>query len=127
MPNATAKAQNKAPQSVRRLVTLAAFEHEFPQSFRRQDEERLVDLCVSGNTDPSAWRQCGSGFFMGGLAVLLASSRHFDREKYLDLADALQVGMSTNLRLVQLWLDKSPVRPSRFMNMVKTRKRLGIA
>lgn len=71
-----------------------------PGTFSREDEDRLLDLCASGNTDPSAWSGHGAGFFMGGLAVLLAGARGFEREKYLRLAEALHVGVSTRKSVV---------------------------
>lgn len=104
---------------------MANLERQLPKSLTRRHEERLLDLCASGNVELEDWRKCGSGFFMGGVAILLASSIHFDREKYLNLSEALHAGISTNLRLVQLWLDKSPAQPSRFMNLLKTRMLLG--
>lgn len=94
-----------------------------PERFGREKEERLLDLCVSGNVDPGLWGSYGSGFFMGGLAVLLASVPGFDRERYLRLAEALHAGVSTP-EVFAMWLQKSPVRPSRFLPMVRMRKHL---
>lgn len=94
-----------------------------PDGFAREQEEGLLDLCVSGNVDPVLWRRHGSGFFVGGVAVLLASVPGFDRERYLRLAEALHVGVSTP-EVFAMWLDKSPLRPSRFLPMVRMRRRL---
>jgi hypothetical protein len=94
-----------------------------PESFGREYEDHLLDLCVSGNVDASVWRAHGPTFFMGGLAVMLASTKGFDREKYLRLAEMLHPGVSTP-EVFGLWLQKSPVRPGRFLPMAKRRKRL---
>lgn len=94
---------------------------QLPEAFGREDEEKLLDLCASGNAEPSVWRKYGPGFFMGGLAVLLSSARGFDRERYMRLADALHVGVSTP-EVFAMWLKKSPVRPSRFLPMARMRK-----
>ncbi len=88
----------------------------------RAYEDRLLDLAVSGNADPGVWRGHGPGFFMAGLAVTLASSRGFERERYLRLAETLHPGISTP-EVYGMWLKKSPVRPSRFLPMAKRRKR----
>jgi hypothetical protein len=94
-----------------------------PEKFGRDYEDKLLDLAVSGNVDPHVWRGYGPGFFMGGLAVALASSKGFERERYLRLADALHPGVSTP-DVFGMWLKKSKVRPSRFLPMAKRRRRL---
>ncbi len=94
-----------------------------PESFNRDYEDDLLDLCASGNTDPGAWRAHGPGFFMGGLAVLLASARGFERERYLRLAEALHPGVSTP-EAFALWLRRTPLRPVRFLPMARRRKHL---
>ncbi len=91
-------------------------------TFGRKDEERLLDLCASGNADPSVWSGHGSSFFMGGLAVLLSSAREFEREKYLRLAEALHVGVTTP-EVFGLWLERTPVQASRFLPMLRMRRR----
>jgi hypothetical protein len=93
-----------------------------PEKFGREYEEELLRLASSDNVDRTAWRSRGPGFFMGGLAVMLASSRGFDRERYLRLAESLHPGVSTP-EVFALWLDQSPVRPSRFLPMARKRKR----
>lgn len=98
-------------------------EGQVPGTLDREGEDGLVDLCASGNTDPADWGKYGSSFFMGGLAVMLSSARGFDRERYLRLAEALHVGVSTP-EVFSLWLEKSPLRPSRFLPMTRMRKRL---
>jgi hypothetical protein len=73
------------------LVAVPALSHaeeHLPRKLDRAYEDRLLDLAASGDTDPNAWRAYGSPFFMGGLAVMLASARGFDRERYLRLAEA---------------------------------------
>ena len=86
--------------------------------FGRAQEEALAELCVSGNTDALVWQQHGSGFFMGGLAMLLASVRGFDRRRYIELAEALHPGVSQP-EVFALWLQRSPLRPARFLPMLR--------
>ena len=92
------------------------------EPFGREREEALLDLCASGNTEPELWRAYGSGFFMGGLAVMLAGARGFDRERYLRLAEALHPGVSTP-EVFALWLKQSPLRPARFLPMARKSRR----
>jgi hypothetical protein len=94
-----------------------------PERFGRDYEDKLLDLAASGNADPNVWRAHGPGFFMGGLAVMLASARGFERERYLRLAETLHLGVSTP-EVFQTWLKESPVRPSRFLPMARRRRRL---
>ena len=86
--------------------------------YGRAREEELLDLCVSGSTGPADWRQHGDGFFMGGIATLLASARGFDRRRYLALAEELHPGV-TQPEVFDLWLQKSPLRPARFLPMLE--------
>jgi hypothetical protein len=88
--------------------------------FGRENEEALLDLCASGNLDPPVWRGHGESFFMGGLAAMLASVRGFDRRRYLALAEELHRGV-TQPEVFDLWLQKSPLRPARFVPMLKRR------
>ncbi len=92
----------------------------FPAQLDRALEENLLDLAASGNVDPAAWRARGPGFFMGGLAVMLASARGFERERYLRLAEALHPGVS-NPEVFGTWLTQSPLRASRFLPMGRKR------
>ena len=85
--------------------------------FSRAKEEHLLDLCASGNHDAAAWRQHGDGFFLGGLAAMLASARGFDRRRYLALAEELHPGI-TQPEVFDQWLEKSPLRPARFLPML---------
>lgn len=86
--------------------------------FGRAQEEELAALCVSGSVDASAWQRHGSGFFMGGLAMLLASVRGFDRRRYIELAEALHAGISQP-EVFALWLQRSPLRAARFVPMLR--------
>ena len=61
-------------------------------------------------------------FFMAGLAVMLASVPEFDRRSLLDLAEALQAG-SSQVEVFALWLERSPLRPSRFLPMLLAESR----
>lgn len=92
-----------------------------PSSFGREYEDDLLDLCASGSADPNVWRAHGPGFFMGGLAVLLASARGFERERYLRLAETLHPGVST-AEVFAIWLRRSPLRAARFLPMARRRK-----
>jgi hypothetical protein len=94
-----------------------------PNAFGREYEDDLLDLCASGNVDPDVWRAHGPGFFTGGLAVLLASARGFERERYLGLAETLHPGISTP-EVFALWLKRSPLRAGRFLPMVRRRRGL---
>ncbi|MEO8716983.1 MAG: hypothetical protein ABI423_02045 [Burkholderiales bacterium] len=98
-------------------------EGQGPEAFGREQEEKLLDLCASGNADPSVWRKYGPSFLMGGLAVMLSAARGFDRERYLRLADKLHTGVSTP-EVFRRWLESSPMSPSRFLPMVRTRRQL---
>lgn len=93
----------------------------FPEPFGRDDEDQLLDLAASGNVDPTVWRAAGPAFFMGGLAVMLASARGFERERYLRLAEALHPGVSTP-EVFALWLERTPLSPSRFLPMARRRR-----
>jgi hypothetical protein len=89
----------------------------FPANFDRDYEEQLLDLCASGELDPASWRRYGPAFFMAGVAVMIASVPEFDRRAFLDLAEDLHAG-SSQVGVFALWLDRSPVRPSRFLPML---------
>lgn len=106
------------------MPATATEDSAFPQTLTRELETRLLELAASGNTDSAAWRQHGSPFFMGGLAVLLASARGFDREKYLRLADELHPGISTP-EVFDQWLRETPLRASRFLPMARKLKGIG--
>jgi hypothetical protein len=103
-------------------ATAQGGEH-MPRSFDRGYEDGLLDLCASGNVDPDAWRAYGPRFFMGGVAVVVGSARGFERERYLRLAEVLHPGASTP-EVFAMWLKESPLRPDRFLPMVRKRKHL---
>ena len=92
-----------------------------PPRFGRDEEEKLLLLCSAPAPKLEAWRTAGPVFFMGGLAVMLASLRGFDRERYLALGEALHPGISTPEPFA-LWLAQSPLRPSRFVPMLEQRR-----
>lgn len=100
---------------------VAADQAHFPQKLSRDQEMELLTLAASGNTEVETWQQHGSSFFVGGLAVLLACARGFDREKYMRLAEALHPGVS-NPEVFAQWLESSPVRAARFLPMARKRK-----
>ena len=121
--DALARAAGYALAPVRPEAMQEAGDH-LPRKFGREHEEVLLDLASSRNVDRATWCSRGPAFFMGGLAVMLGSARGFDRERYLRLAESLHPGVSTP-EVFALWLDQSPVRPSRFLPMVRKRKRIG--
>jgi hypothetical protein len=92
-----------------------------PASVDRDYEARLLDLCASRTLDPAAWRAAGPAFFMAGLAVMLAGVRGFDRSRHLALAEALHPGGSAP-EVFARWLARSPLRPSRFLPMLRARR-----
>ena len=98
----------------------AASDRHFPERVDRDYEERLLDLCASRALDPGRWEQLGPRFFMAGLAVMLASTRDFDRRSLLALAEELHPGASEPAVFAR-WLKRSPVRPSRFLPMLSVR------
>ncbi len=89
----------------------------FPASVDREYEERLARLCASGDLDAGRWASAGSRFFMAGLAVMLASVQGRDRRALLAMAEQIHPG-ATEPAVFNLWLERSPVRPSRFLPMV---------
>jgi hypothetical protein len=99
-----------------------AISGHFPDRFDREYEDGLLDLCASGTLDPATWRAMGPQFFMAGLAVMLASTRGFDRSRYLYLAETLHAG-SSHPDVFSIWLARTPVAPSRFIPLLRTRAR----
>lgn len=89
----------------------------FPASMDRDYEQRLLDLCASRTLNPDRWELLGPSFFMAGLAVMLASTRDFDRRSLLALAEELHPGASEPTVFAR-WLKASPLRPSRFLPML---------
>jgi DNA-binding phage protein len=92
----------------------------FPVRIDREYEERLVELCASGDRSPIRWQSAGPRFFMAGLAVMLAGSERVDRPALLALAEELHPG-ATEVVVFSRWLERSPVRPSRFLPLIEAR------
>jgi hypothetical protein len=57
---------------------------------------------------------------MAGLAVMLASARGSDRRGLLALAERLHPGAS-EVAVFERWLERSPVRPTRFLSLLDPR------
>ncbi len=96
--------------------TLNADGH-FPARLDRDYEQRLLELATARELDAARWLATGPGFFMAGLAVMLASLRGMERRKLLMLAEQLHPG-SSQPEVFKLWLARSPVRPSRFVPLL---------
>jgi hypothetical protein len=92
----------------------------FPANVDRDYEDRLLNLCASGNLDPDRWASAGPRFFMAGLAVMLASAEGHDRRGLLALAEQLQPGASETA-VFNRWLERSSVRPTRFLSLLDVR------
>jgi antitoxin (DNA-binding transcriptional repressor) of toxin-antitoxin stability system len=88
----------------------------------RDQEERLVDLCASGDLRPSRWLRAGDPRLLAGVAVMLASQPEFDRYRLLALAERLEPGMSRPENFGR-WLQESPLRAARFLPMVRAQMR----
>jgi len=93
----------------------------FPARLGRDYEERLVELCASGDLDTQRWLEYGPRFFMAGLAVMMASAPGADRSRLLRLAEVLHPGMSEPAVFAR-WLEQGPLRASRFLPMVQSEK-----
>ena len=86
----------------------------------RREEERVIELCVSGDFRPSRWQRAGDPRTLAGVAAMLASDMHFDRTRMLALAERLYPGMSTPDGFAQ-WLAAAPVHAARFLPMLRAR------
>jgi hypothetical protein len=95
-------------------------ERAMPATYGRKQEEQLLALCASRGLDLAEWMAAGPRYFMAGLATLLSGLPGFDAEGLLLVAEALHPGM-TELPEYQGWLDESPLKPSRFLPMLKAR------
>jgi len=91
-----------------------------PARVDRDYEDRLVDLCVSGELEVGRWAAAGPRFFMAGLAVMLASTRIADRRGLLTLAEHLHPGASEPAVFSQ-WLQRSTVQPTRLLPLIDAR------
>jgi DNA-binding phage protein len=107
-PGAKASASKSGERELRHM----------PAKYGREEEQKLLDLCWEPVADLRQWRAAGPAFFMGGLAVMLASARGYDRTRYLELAELLHAGVTTP-EVFSAWLAQSPVRPSRFLPMLE--------
>ncbi len=108
---------NPDPQASSSNSGSAILRH-MPTKYGREEEEALLELCSERELDLDRWQSAGPSFFMGGLAVMLASTRGYPRFRYLDLAEALHPGITTP-EVFSTWLAQSPVRPSRFLPMLE--------
>jgi len=91
----------------------------FPAQFDRALEERLLALCVGGDVDPAHWRTLGPGFFVAGLAAMLSCFDDLDPDdRYARLAEVLHPGV-LSVSAFRLWLQRSPVKASRFLPMLR--------
>jgi hypothetical protein len=90
----------------------------WPTVVDRRFEARLIDLLHSRSTDETEWRELGPGFFLAGLAIMLASVPGFDRPRYVDLAESLHPGASEP-RVFEKWLADTPLAPARLLPMVQ--------
>jgi antitoxin (DNA-binding transcriptional repressor) of toxin-antitoxin stability system len=86
----------------------------------RLDEERVLELCASGDFRPSRWLRAGNPHQLAGVAVMLASLENFDRPRMLALAERLYPGTSTPAGFSR-WLANSPIQAARFLPMLSAR------
>lgn len=95
----------------------------FPARLSRDLEERLLMLCAHDDVDPDHWRVLGPSFFVAGVANLVASANGLDPDgRYAELAETLHPGVRS-LQAFRLWLSRSPVKPSRFLPMLRQLRR----
>jgi len=102
------------------LALRPRLERAMPAAYGRRQEEQLLDLCASRSLDLARWMAAGPRYFMAGVAALLSGLPGFDAKGLLLVAEALHPGM-TELAEYQGWLDASPLKPSRFLPMLKAR------
>jgi prevent-host-death family protein len=88
------------------------------RSLGRKEEERLLDLCASGDFRLSRWRRAGDPRLLAGVAAMLAALDIFNRDRLFALAERLYPGMSSRVGFDQ-WLETGPVRPARFVPMLR--------
>jgi prevent-host-death family protein len=89
-----------------------------PRVLDRAAEERLLSLAASRDLRPSRWQRAGDPWLLAGVATMLASQPEFDRVRLLALAERLHPGMSTTEEFGR-WLERSPLRPARFLPMLR--------
>lgn len=90
------------------------------KTLTRREEDRLLELCASGDFRPSRWRRAGDPELLAGFAALLASADMFDRARLFALAERLKPGMST-LAGFERWLSSAHVDPARLLPMLEAR------
>lgn len=93
-----------------------------PPRWTRRAEERVIELCASGDFRPSRWLRAGDAQTLAGVATMLASETDFDRARMLALAERLHPGMSKSAMFGR-WLAHSPVQAARLLPMLATRMR----
>ena len=86
----------------------------------RREEDRLLELCASGDFRPSRWERAGKADLLAGVAALLGSAGLFDPARLFALAERLRPGMGT-LRGFGAWLESAPLDPARFLPMLEAR------
>jgi hypothetical protein len=120
--NALATAVNARLDLVANTGSTTSSDGHFPTGIDRDYECQLVNLCASRSLAPDRWIQLGPRFFMAGLAVMLASVDGYDRRALLALAELLHPGSSEPVVFGQ-WLERSPLRPSRFLPQLNAEQR----
>jgi hypothetical protein len=120
--NALAEAVNARLELVATAGAATSADGHFPAGIDRDYERQLVDLCASRSLALDRWTQLGPRFFMAGLAVMLASVAGYDRRGLLALAERLHPGSSEPAVFTQ-WLERSPLRPSRFLPQLNAENR----
>lgn len=103
---------------VRSTATRSTADERWPRTVDRALESQLLQLVSTGTTRPEDWRPHGPGFFLAGLAMMLASVPRLDRPRYVALAEALHPGAS-DPRVFSQWLEATPLPPSRFLPMLQ--------
>jgi hypothetical protein len=98
----------------------------FPAKLDRDYEDRLVALSLSSDLTPEHWTGMGPRFFMAGLAVMLASAGNSDRRGLLELAERLHPGAS-DVDVFGRWLERSPLRPTRFLPLIDAARQVHAA
>lgn len=120
--SALAEAVNSRLELVTNTGSTTSTDGHFPTTSDRDYERQLVDLCASRSLMLDRWTQLGPRFFMAGLAVMLASVAGYDRRGLLALAELLHPGSSEPAVFSQ-WLERSPLRPSRFLPQLNAERR----
>ncbi|MGH8236889.1 MAG: hypothetical protein ACREXP_07670 [Steroidobacteraceae bacterium] len=115
----SALAHSVGTQLIAAESLVAPSTRHFPEAVDRDYEQQLLKLCATRTLDSRRWQQLGPRFFMAGLAVMLAGTPEFDRRSLLALAEELHPGASEPAVFAR-WLQASPVRPSRFLPMLRT-------